>query len=297
MQANRFSIKEVEVLTGVKQHTIRIWEQRYKMPQPKRTATNIRYYTDNDLKLLLNIAMLNRIGHKISKIACLNECEIEQLVLQHIEKSSSSLLQLESLLNAMMRMDEVAFDNILEKNISRIGVQQTFSQLVFPFLHRVGMMWQAGCVCPAFEHFLTNLVRQKIITATDKLKKETTPDAKKFLLFLPQGESHELGLLYANYLLHAHGHKSIYLGQNLPFDCLQTAFNAFHPDYIVSVITSPVKHKDVQDFIKRLANGYPKTKIILSGEQLLNKSVHLPQNIMVMEDFDRFTHLLETIRK
>ena len=117
----------MEVLTGVKQHTIRIWEQRYNVPQPKRTATNIRYYTDSDLKLLLNIATLNRIGHKISKIACLKESEIEQLVLSHIEESNSTLLQLESLLNALMQMDEIAFEKILEKNISEIGVEQTMT--------------------------------------------------------------------------------------------------------------------------------------------------------------------------
>ncbi len=296
MQINRFSIKEVEALTGVKQHTIRIWEQRYNVPQPKRTATNIRYYTDNDLKLLLNIAMLNRIGHKISKIACLNECEIEKLVLEHIEKSNSTLLQLESLINAVMRMDEKGLEKIIQRNILKEGFELTMTNLIFPFLHRVGMMWQAGCVCPAYEHFLASLIRQKIIAASDGLKTEANHSTKKFMLFLPQGESHELGLLYANYLIRSRGQQSVYLGQNLPFDCLQTAFNTFHPNYIVSVITSPTKLKDVQNFIQRLASSYPHTQIILSGTQLLSKSLHIPHNVSVIEDFDRFTNLIESER-
>ena len=285
------------MLTGVKQHTIRIWEQRYNVPQPKRTATNIRYYTDSDLKLLLNIATLNRIGHKISKIACLKESEIEQLVLSHIEESNSTLLQLESLLNALMQMDEVAFEKILEKNISETGVEETMTQLVFPFLQRVGMMWQTSCVCPAFEHFLSNLIRQKIIAATDSLPKKISAQAKKFILFLPQGEPHELGLLYANYLVRARGHQSIYLGQNLPLECLHTAHNSFQPDFIVSVVTTPVKLKDVQAFVKRVSTGFPKCKILLSGMQLFNKSIQLPQNVLVMENFEKFVQLISRAEK
>lgn len=297
MILNRFSIKDIEVLTGVKQHTIRIWEQRYNVPQPRRTSTNIRYYTDSDLKHLLNIAMLNRMGHKISKIACLKQSEIEQLVLSYIDQTESVELQIESLLNTLMRMDETGFEKMLTKSISKNGLEKTMTNLVFPFLHRVGMMWQAGCICPAFEHFLTNLIRQKIIVAIDGLQQKTNSNSKKFILFLPQGEPHELGLLYANYLIRSRGHHSVYLGQSLPLECLHSAYSSFHADYIVSVITASIKLNDVQEFVKRIASAFPKSKIILSGSQMLNKSIHLPQNVSVMEDFDRFVHLLETIEK
>jgi methanogenic corrinoid protein MtbC1 len=168
---------------------------------------------------------------------------------------------------------------------------------VFPFLHRVGMMWQAGCICPTFEHFFSNLIRQKIIASIDKLTVKPSHYSDKFVLFLPQGEPHELGLLYAQYIIRSHGHQSIYLGQNLPFDCLHTAYNAFHPNYIVSAITTSLKIKDVQDFVNRLSSGFPKTKIILSGVQLLSRSIHVPKNVSVIEDFDRFIHLIKSIEK
>jgi len=202
---NRFSIKDVEALTGIKSHTLRIWEQRYNITKPKRTATNIRFYDDEDVKMLLNVAILNRNGLKISKINKLPKPEMDKLVMEVASKSECINSQVEMLVNAMLDLDEMAFEKCLSHNIIRVGFEQTMYEIVFPFLRRVGVLWQVGNINPSFEHFLSNLIRRKIIVAIDALPIPTDPKAKKFLLFLPQNELHELSLLFGKYLIRKAG--------------------------------------------------------------------------------------------
>jgi DNA-binding transcriptional MerR regulator len=290
---NRFSIKDIEILTGIKPHTIRIWEQRYGILQPQRTATNIRYYTDIDLKLMLNVSLLNKLGFKISKITCLNASEIEKTVIELLEKVDDADINLSALLNCMVKLDEDAFEHVLNKNIESIGMENTMAKIVFPFLHRIGLLWQVGSITPAYEHFFTNLVRQKIITAIDRQPKLAKPESKKFLLFLPHDEPHELGLLYAHFLLRARGFKTIYMGLNLPVNHLECANDIYHPDFVVSAITTCIKLKAIEEFILQLSRTFPKSKILLSGAQALNRSFHLPQNVQLIQDFDGFVYYLE----
>lgn len=291
----RFSIKDIEALTGIKQHTLRIWEQRYNLPQPKRTTTNIRYYDDADLKLMLNVSMLNRFGVKISKITKLTEQEIERMVLAYMEKDQSDTVLTESLTNAMLQLDEMAFEKILSKNILQHGLEKTMLEVIFPFLKKIGVLWQSGNINPAYEHFIANLVRQKLMVAIDGQYKHVTPQTKKFILFLPAGEPHELGLLFANYLIRVRGHHTIYLGQNLPLADLVSVSNAYKADYVISVLTSTFKLKDTQDFVKAIAERFPLAKILLSGNQLLNKGIYIPKNVMVIDDLERFTRFVDTL--
>lgn len=291
----RFSIKDIEALTGIKQHTLRIWEQRYNLPQPKRTATNIRFYDDADLKLLLNVSMLNRFGIKISKITKLSESEIERMVLTYMEKDQNDTVLIEALINAMLQLDEVAFEKVLSKNILQHGLEKTMLDTIFPFLKKIGVLWLSGSINPAYEHFITNLVRQKLMVAIDGQSKQIAPKAKKFILFLPAGEPHELGLLFANYLIRVRGHHSIYLGQNLPLNDLAAVSSVYKGDYVISVLTSSLKLKDTQDFVKSIAERFHYAKILLSGNQLLNKGIYIPKNVLVMEDMDRFIRLLDSL--
>lgn len=291
----RFSIKHIEALTGIKQHTLRIWEVRYNLPQPKRTATNIRYYDDSDLKLLLNVSMLNRFGIKISKITKLNEQQIENMVLTYMEKDESACVAMESLINAMLSLDEVAFEKIISKNILQQGLEKTVLEVVFPFLKRIGILWQGGSINPAYEHFISNLVKQKLMVAIDGQLKYKSPESKKFILFLPSGEPHELGLLFANYIIRSRGYHSIYLGQNLPFTDLASVYKVYKAHVIVSVITSTLKLKDVQEFIKSMSEQYPQSKIILSGNQLLNRGLIIPKNITIVDDMERFIRIIDSL--
>ena len=290
---NRFSIKDIEILTGIKPHTIRIWEQRYGIIKPQRTATNIRYYTEEDLKLMLNVSLLNKMGFKISKITCLKPNEIEHKVLSLVEQANDADINLSALLNCMVRLDEDTFEHLLNKYLETNGLETTMTRILFPFLYRIGLLWQTGSITPAYEHFFTNLVRQKIIAAIDKQVLTPLPDAKRFLLFLPPNEPHELGLLYAHYVIRQRGHRSVYMGLNLPIDHIICAHECCQPDFIVTTLTSCIKINAIEEFIVQISKTFSKSKILLSGAQAVNKSLHLPQNVQIISDFDDFIQYIE----
>ena len=265
---NKFTIKDIENLTGIKSHTLRIWEQRYGIPNPKRTATNIRYYDDEDLKLLLNVSMLNKQGYKISKLTALTKEELEKLVYSSASSVDSTSMQVDCLLKAMFNVDEAAFERVLSTSLMKFGLEKTMTDLFFPFLNRIGVLWQTGQVNAAFEHFMSNLIRQKLIVAIDALSSNRKEGAKAFALFLPEGEMHELGLLFTNYMLRARGHSTVYLGQNLPHTDLGGIFTIQKTDYLVTVITSIPEGGSVNAFIHDLAGRYPQVKIIITGYQI-----------------------------
>jgi DNA-binding transcriptional MerR regulator len=200
---NYFSIKEIEALTGVKAHTIRVWEQRYEMVTPKRTDTNIRYYDEADLRKLLNVALLNRNGFKISEIAELSEEQIRAKVMSLAIEKSDHENQLQALTLSMLDLDEQAFEKLLSTSFLQMGIEKTMIQVVFPFFRSIGIMWQTGSINPAHEHFITNIIRQKLIVAIDGQNARMDGWGKKYMLFLPEGEFHEIGLLFANYAIRA----------------------------------------------------------------------------------------------
>ena len=189
-----YSIRELEKLSGIKAHTIRIWEKRYNLVFPHRTQTNIRYYTDYDLKKILNVAVLNRHGIKISNIARLDESELKEEIIRVSNSTQSHENIIDSLIISMIELDDYKITGILDKSIAKIGLKETVIEIVYPFLEKLGILWQAGDINPVQEHFVSNLIRQKILAATDQLPNIFDPAAKKFLLMLPEGEWHEIGL-------------------------------------------------------------------------------------------------------
>ena len=203
----QYSIKEVETLTGVKAHTLRIWEQRYDFLKPSRTDTNIRYYTDEQLRMLLNIGTLNRNGMKISKIAELGKGELAKEVMNIYEDANEPDSLLDSMVHSMLDFDERRFEKTLTSAILKLGFEQAFTKLVFPFMSRTGVLWATGSVRVAQEHFITNLIRRKVLVAIDAQHIEVTKKTKKFILFLPEGEVHELLLMFTEYLLRKQNHE------------------------------------------------------------------------------------------
>ena len=171
---SNYSIKDLEHLSGIKAHTIRIWEQRYRLFTPQRTDTNIRYYTDRDLKLLLNVSLLKDNGFKISKIADMPYDEIVKEVAGISDRFGDDE-QIATLTLAMIDMDEVRFEKVMANNILKRGFENTMKKLIFPFLHRIGVLWMTGSIVPAQEHFISNLIRQKIVTAIDSLERGEFP--------------------------------------------------------------------------------------------------------------------------
>lgn len=274
----QYSIKEVETLSGVKAHTLRIWEQRYDFLRPKRTDTNIRYYTDEQLRLLLNVSTLNRNGMKISKIAELNEGELKEAVMSIQNTTSDPDNFLDSLIQAMIDFDERRFEKTLSSAIIKLGFEQAFVKLIFPFMSRTGILWSAGSVNVAQEHFMSNLIRRKIKVAIDSQFVESSVASKKFVLFLPEGETHDILLLFTEYLLRKHNHHVVYLGASLPFDELNNVVKTANPDYLVTYLTVPMGKVSVHSYLKKLSAAFPSHKIIAGGVQLEHIKSNLPAN-------------------
>lgn len=273
----KFSIKDLEKLSGIKAHTLRIWEQRYGILKPQRTDTNIRWYCNDELKNILNVSLLNNHGYKISKIAELNKEEIAAEVSKIVNCQTNECEQVSNLIISMVEMDEQRFEKIISNQILRKGFTHTIEEVVYPFLQKIGVMWQTGSINPAQEHFISNLIRQKLISAIDGVIAPENKKQKKFILYLPEGELHELSLLYYNYILKANGHTVIYLGQSVPIVDLQRVHEIRKADYIVSVLTHGTQAPE--DYVKSLSKLFPKVKLLLSGCQVLDQKIKLPSNV------------------
>lgn len=263
-----FSIKDLEGLTGIKAHTLRIWEQRYSIVNPKRTDTNIRYYDEEDLKLILNIAMLNNNGMKISRIAKMSPAEIQETVISVSDNAGVDVDLLNALTLTMLELDEDRFEKILSNVIIKLGFKHAITKVIYPFMYRIGILWQTGTVVPAQEHFISNLIRHKLIVAAENLLIRKSNNPKKFVLFLPEGELHEIGLLFANYLIKMRGHKTIYLGQTVPIEDLDVISNIYDPDYFFTVLTYETGISEVDGYISELSTRFPKANFLLAGIRL-----------------------------
>ena len=281
-----YSIKDLEHLTGIKAHTIRIWEQRYCIIKPKRTDTNIRYYDSDDLKLMLNISLLNNNGYKISKIAKMTKEELYDIVLQTINKNNNYSDQISGLTVAMIDLNEEQFEKIMGTDILQLGFENTMLNIVFPFLARIGFLWQIDSINPAQEHFITNLIRQKLIVAIDgQYNNFQNPNRKKYMLFLPDGELHEISLLFAAYLIKARSNQVIYLGQSMPIEDVAEAYKIHKPDYLLTIITSVPEPEYVQAYIDTLSESFIESEILLSGYQVVGQDVQTAENVNIITNF------------
>jgi len=292
----RYSIRELEKLTGIKAHTIRIWEKRYRIIKPERTNTNIRYYCDEDLKKLLNIAILNRQGYRISDIAKMSNSEISEKVMNFTYSSNDVESQIEKMVIAMVDLDEATFDKIISNAIMHDGFEQAIIKLIFPFFEKIGVLWQTGSINPAQEHFVSNLFRQKIMVAIDNLMIPDKKNAKKFILFLPENEFHELGLLFYNYLIKKSGQSVIYLGSSVPLEDLYKTAEVIQPDYMFTAITTSIKGMELNTYIQELSKNFPQQKIFITGLQVREKGdVFLPSNIEQVSSPLKFREKLQQI--
>jgi DNA-binding transcriptional MerR regulator len=262
----QYSIKELEQLSGIKAHTIRIWEKRHKIIEPSRTATNIRYYSDLDLKKLINVSLLNTYGIKISKIADMSLDDVNKKVLEISELQNDKGVHIDQMVIAMIDMEEELFEKILNNLILRFGFEKTITEIIYPFLEKIGILWQTQNITPAHEHFISNLIRQKIIVAIDGLP-IPPKNSQKILLFLPEGEMHELGLLFYHFLIRKSGYRTYYLGQNVPHEDLISVYKVHQPDFMLTSITSTLTIA-IERYLERLANDFGQTKILASGYQV-----------------------------
>ncbi|WP_420317754.1 MerR family transcriptional regulator [Ekhidna sp.] len=279
-----YSIKDLEHLSGIKAHTIRIWEQRYDLFSPQRTATNIRYYNSDDLKLILNIAMLKNHGYKISKIVAMPyDILREEVKTIGLENQTYEDL-ITGLTVSMIDLDENGFSIILDQCIELLGFEEAMMKVVYPFMKKIGILWMTNSINPAQEHFISHLVRQKLIAATDKI--EINTDGLLYLLFLPEGELHELGLLFANFLLRSRGNRTIFFGQTVPLNALEEVYHKLNPDYILTALTTAPESSEVQKYVNSLGKKFKDCSILITGSKVIGQDIEIPQNGQILNQFE-----------
>jgi DNA-binding transcriptional MerR regulator len=279
-----FTIKDLENLSGIKAHTIRIWEQRYQFLKPERTDTNIRHYTNEELKKLLNIALLNKYGYKISQIDKMGEAEVKEKLLSLTQTQAQQERILNDLIQCMIDMDTDKLEHILDNYILARGIERTITQIIFPYMERIGVLWLTNHINPAQEHIVTNIIRQKLIVGIEGVNTSLKVN-KTVLLFLPEGEYHELGMLFMYYLLKSRGVSVIYLGANVPINDVEYVVKLKNPNYIYSHLTSIGQKFNFEKFLANITKKFSNTPVIISGQLTQSYEKKIPPQINFKKSF------------
>jgi len=286
----------MEVLSGVKAHTIRMWEQRFQMFEPRRTPGNIRYYNDSDLKKLLNLSFLTQQGYKVSVLARMSDDELSRRVVDLSLTCTGDESRIQSLTMHMLQLNETGFTQLLSVFIRESGLERVMLDIVFPFFRAIGFMWQTGTITPAHEHFITHLIRQKLIVSIDQMDFVQRENAKRYLLFLPEGEFHELGLLFAHFVIRSRGHETIYLGANVPYGDLKTVYATYKPQVIMCILTSAQADMTASEYLNQLQTDFPNAQIMASGKFALDSADEIAStDIMLMRDFPDLIEQFEPV--
>ena len=250
---NVFSIKDLENISGIKAHTIRIWEKRYNVLEPMRSDTNIRYYNLVNLQKLLNITLLHDHGYKISRIAKFTEQQIPEAVREIISEKSVKSHAISSFKMAMLNFDQSLFFKTYDTLLSEKSFREVFHEVFIPLMNEIGLLWQSETITPAHEHFISYLIKQKLLINTEKLQVlQPTNDEKVFVLYLPSNEIHELGLMYLNYEVLHQGYRSIYLGESIPLDNLKDLKKYFNKVTFISYLTVEPNKDEINHYIKAI---------------------------------------------
>lgn len=291
----KYTIKELERLSGIKAHTIRVWEKRHKIIDPSRTDTNIRSYTDEDLKKIINVSLLNNYGVKISKIAHLGYDDICKKVSELTETRTELDIFIDQLVIAMIDMHEEQFQNLLLKLSSQFGFEKTITKIIYPFLEKIGVLWQTGNINPAQEHFISNLIRQKIFVAIDGLP-VAPKDAPRVVLYLPEGELHEIGLLFFHYIAKKEGFRTYYLGQTVPHHDLKAVCAIHQPQILITSMTSVPGPQAMQEYVQSLSADFPQIRILASGAAIRKIAVKIPPNFHIFDNTLKLKEILKNLR-
>ncbi|MFD0941520.1 MerR family transcriptional regulator [Pedobacter boryungensis] len=291
----KLSISNLEQLSGVSIHTIRIWERRYHALEPQRSSGGTRFYTDQDLKRLLNIVSLQQAGVKISQACSLSAEEMDELLAQDLKTSISSdanhEFYISQLLKAGVEYDEPSFTTLLDRCINDCGMLDSYKEVIFPLMQRLGLMWRLDHICPAHEHFISAIVRQKLMSAINSIpianQKETT-----WLLFLPEDEGHDIPLLFANFILRSHGVKVVYLGERVPMDSIVDAQNTIHAENLLFFMVRQRPIKEAADYLAELARTFTGSNIYLAGNGKLIGELQLPANVTWFSSISSLTQIL-----
>lgn len=293
---DEFSIKDLERLSGINAHTIRIWERRYGLMKPRRTSTNRRVYSGEDLRRIISIGVLNRNGLKVSKIARLTGDQLDAMVSEQLGASARKSDETERLLVAMLEVDTVSAKRIVNQSIESRGIEETIEEIIFPFIRRVGDLWQTGTINPGHEHFISNIFRNQVITALESSLPLPEAGYPSAILFLPDNEMHELPLLLYDYVFRKEGYETIYLGQMTPIDSVVSLAEKRKPEFVVTGASSSLPPKPMK-LIRNLSQSLPWCRIIVAGNLVGLKSVSALSNVTAVSSVDKLRKLLGKVAK
>jgi len=281
----KYQINDLERLTGIKAHTIRIWEKRYNLIEPHRTTTNIRYYDDSQLKKILNVSTLLENGYKISKVAVLSDDEVNKKI-QGIQIQSPSNLAnnayISDLIIAMLSYDEAGFEKIFSAVVLRYGLYDAMLNVIYPFLAKTGILWISNKAMPSQEHFASSLIRRKLQAAIDGLAAHTKTE-KTFLLYLPDDEWHELSLVFSDYLIRKSGYKTIYLGQNVPAKNLDELVLKIKPTHALTFNISRKKPTDIQNHMSAIKKHSKHMTFLIGGNLGVMNEINQVKNVVSLK--------------
>ncbi len=287
-----YSISDLEQLSGIYAHTIRIWERRYGALSPARSQGNTRLYDDNQLRRLLNIVSLVKSGLKISKICSFSDNEMNQLLdqeLTHVTEDEYSEYTVSQLVRRGIAFDEFAFNRLLAECIDTLGLSACYRKVIYPLLVRLGLMWRKDDICPAHEHFLSNIIRQKIFAHIDNLPVQQRK-GPKWLLFLPEYEDHDIGLLFASYLLRIYHQEVIFLGSKVPLDAIAKVYPALNVDHVLLFMVKTQTAIKNQLYINQLSAICASAQIHLAGNnQMIDKLKNMSHinRFKTLEEFEQ----------
>jgi DNA-binding transcriptional MerR regulator len=290
---NFFSIRDIENLTGIKAHTLRIWEQRYQLFSPKRRESKHRFYDNEDLKYILRIAYLYNNGHKISQIAAFTQEQIMRMALELKPNEDNFEVYINQLTEAAIDLDQVRFDRVLHNLVLHAGFEKSITKVLFPLLQRIGLLWLTGNVIPAQEHFASALIIKKMLVAIDGLEKPSNNCGRKVLLFTPVGELHEIPLLFMHYMLKKNGVPHIYLGKNVSLDMLELVSKQHSVNQLYFHVITNLTRCDMKEYVCRLSRLFPDKEIVFSGSHTCQCEGAPPnvRRLMCNEEMLQFTRL------
>jgi len=291
---NAFTIKDLENISGIKAHTIRIWEQRYSLLSPQRTDTNIRYYSNGELKTILNIALLNKYGYKISEIDKMTPEIMKDKILSLSQVQAQQDQLVNALISDMVDMDTDSFEQKIDAYIDVKGIEKAIIQIIFPFLERIGILWVTNHVNPGQEHLVTNIIRQKLIIGIETLV-PAIQSTETALLFLPEGEHHELGILFTYFLLKSQGVKVIYVGANVPLKDVEFIANYKKPNFLYTHLTSVASNFVFEKFMDNIHQKLPQFNVIITGAITQNFNKKLPNNIDLKRSLSEMMNYIKNI--
>jgi len=282
-----YSIKDLEHLAGVKAHTIRIWEKRYNIVEPKRTDTNIRYYLEEDLQHILNVALLNGQGLKISHIAKMGREEILRKVAEISDFDDGLTDRVDCLTMSLLELNEYKFNRIIEANIKQLGFDRSMEEVIFPLLDKLGQLWMSGCIKPVHEIFVSEIIKRKITKAIDDIPINTDINVPSFLIFLPKDENSDLSLLYLHLILKREGLRVTNLGKGITKEMIIETCSIIHPNYVVLFANESFGDGRLAPYLNDLCKNINGTNVLLTGYQPIQQNIKSTRKVKVLSSLEQ----------